>query len=71
RFLRASDFVQLGGETPLDLSVFDIDFSTIRIAVVPEAIGENVIIEWTFISDSTPDAFSGLTIDNINVADSN
>jgi len=71
RFLRASDFAQLGGETDLDLSVFDIDFSTIRIDVVPEAIGENVIIEWNFISDSTPDAFSGLTIDNINVDDSN
>ena len=69
RFLRASDLVQLGAATPLDMPVFDVDWIKIRIPVVPEAIGQNVIIEWNFVSDGGVDAFSGLSIDNVQVSD--
>ncbi len=67
RFLRAVDFLQLGAETAIDMAVFDIDYTSFSIPVVPEAMGENVIIEWTFLSDDSADAFSGLSIDDIEV----
>jgi hypothetical protein len=69
RFRRASDLVQLGAETAIDMSVFDDDYESVSIPVVPEAIGENVVIEWNFVSDASADAFSGLTIDNIEIAE--
>ena len=67
RFLRAADFLQLGAETAIDMTVFDIDYTSLSIPVVPEAMGENVIIEWNFVSDDSVDAFSGLSIDDIEV----
>ena len=67
RFLRSNDLVQLGAVTPIDMAPFDPDWITLSIPVVPEAIGETVIIEWNFTSDSSPDAFSGLSLDNIEV----
>ncbi len=67
RFLSAVDFLQLGAETAIDMAVFDIDYTSFSIPVVPEAMGENVIIEWTFLSDDSADAFSGLSIDDIEV----
>ncbi|MDP7494839.1 MAG: hypothetical protein QGI77_00320, partial [Roseibacillus sp.] len=69
RFRRASDLVQLGAETAIDMSVFDDDYESVSIPVVPEAIGENVVVEWNFVSDATADAFSGLTIDNIEIVE--
>ena len=35
--------------------------------VVPEALGEIVLIEWNFVSDASLDPFSGLAIDNVGV----
>jgi hypothetical protein len=67
RFLRAVDLLQLGAETALDMAVFDIDYVTLEVPVPTEAIGENVIIEWNFVSDGSVDNFSGLTIDDIEV----
>ncbi|MBP34889.1 MAG: hypothetical protein CMP31_04475, partial [Roseibacillus sp.] len=67
RFLRAADLLQLGAETALDMTVFDTDYTSLSIPVVPEALGENVIIEWNFVSEGSADAFSGLTIDDIEV----
>ena len=55
------------GEKPMDMEVFDNDWTTIRLPVAPEAIGENVLSEWNFVSDSDPDAFSGLSIDDVEV----
>ena len=69
RFLGAADLVQLGAATPLDMTVFDTDWIMIRMPVVPEAIGQDVIIEWNFVSDGGVDAFSGLSIDNVQVTD--
>ena len=69
RFLRASDLSQLGGEVPIDMEVFDNDWTTIRLPVPPQAIGETVLIEWNFISDDTPDTYSGLSIDDVRVGD--
>ncbi|NRB28028.1 MAG: hypothetical protein HRU37_10160, partial [Roseibacillus sp.] len=67
RFLRAADFLQLGAETALAMTVFNVDYTRLRIPVVPEALGENVIIEGNFISDGSADNFSGLSIDDIEV----
>ena len=69
RFLRAADFSQLGADTEIDMSVFDSSFTTIRMEIPPAAIGESVIIEWNFLSDSSGDDFTGLTIDDILVTD--
>ena len=69
RFLRASDLVQLGAEVAVGMDVFDNGWRTIRISIVPEAIGETVLIEWNFTSDDTPDSFSGLSIDDVRVSD--
>ena len=69
RFLRASDQVQLGADTQIDMAPLDFDWITFSFPVVPEAIGETVFIEWIFTSDSTPDPFSGFSIDNIEVTD--
>ena len=69
RFLRASDLEQLGGEVPIDMNIFDVDWTMIRLPVPPEAIGETVLIEWNFISDNTEDTFSGLSIDDVRVGD--
>ncbi len=69
RFLRAADFLQLGADADIEMEIFDSSYTSLSIPVVPEAIGENVIIEWTFSSDGSADAFSGLTIDNIEVAE--
>ena len=68
RFLRASDQVQLGAEIPIDMTAFDANWIGQTIPVEVEAIGESVIIEFNFVSDSSPDAFSGLSIDNIVVS---
>ena len=69
RFLRASDLEQLGAGEVLDMAVVDDDYRTLTVSVAPEAIGNEVIIEWNFVSDGTEDQFSGLTIDNVQVLD--
>ena len=67
RFLRAADQVQLGAEISIDMTAFDADYTSISVSVPVEAIRENVHIEFNFVSDSSPDAFSGLSIDNVKV----
>ena len=68
RFLRASDLLQLGEESVIDMTFFDAGWVAQTIPVVAEAIGESVVIEFNFVSDSSPDAFSGLSIDNVRMA---
>ena len=68
RFLRSSDQAQLGAELSIDMTLFDSDWVAQTIPVEPEAIGESVVIEFNFVSDSSPDAFSGLSIDNVRMA---
>ena len=67
RFLRASDREQLGNDVPLGMESLDNDYTRQRIEIVPEALGENIVIEFNFVSDGSEDAFSGLTIDNVVV----
>jgi len=67
RFRRAGDDVQLGPDHALDMTEFDTDYTGISVPVPVEALGENVRIEFNFVSDGTADAFSGLSIDNVNV----
>ncbi len=66
-FRRVGDDAQLGAATDLDMTVFDTDYTSISIPVPAEVIGENARIEFNFVSDGSPDAFSGLTIDNVTV----
>ncbi|MCH2064638.1 MAG: MSCRAMM family adhesin SdrC, partial [Roseibacillus sp.] len=67
RFLRAADEVQLGPDVPLDMTIFDIDWVPISIPIDPQAVGQNIIIEWNFVSDGSLDSFSGFSIDNVEV----
>ena len=66
RFLRASDLVQFGADLPIDMTPFDADWINLKFDVVPEALGENVLIEFNFTSDDDQQ-FSGLSLDNISV----
>ena len=67
RFLRSSDQSQLGADVPIDMMIFDVDYDAIEVLVPAAAIGESVLIEFNFVSDSTLDTFSGLCLDNILV----
>ncbi|NRB28350.1 MAG: hypothetical protein HRU37_11795, partial [Roseibacillus sp.] len=67
RFLRAADEVLLGEEVVIDMTILDIDYTTIEVLVPEAAIGESVMIEFQFSSDSSADIFSGLSLDNIRV----
>ena len=49
------------------MSVFDTDYLTITIPIAAEALGETILVEWNFVSDSSVDAFSGLSIDDVGV----
>ena len=68
RFLRATDEVQLGDAVDIDMAIFDTDWTTIELPVDPAALGETIIIEFNFTSDSSPDAFSGLSIDDVSIS---
>ena len=67
RFRRVGDDVQLGPGHDFDMTAFDTAYTSISVPVPVEALGENVRIEFNFVSDGTADAFSGLSIDNVNV----
>ena len=49
------------------MTEFDVDYVDVEVPVPVEALGENVIIEWNFVSDNSADSFSGLSIDDIEV----
>ena len=68
RFLRAADQVQLGAAVDVNMTILDTDWNTIEIPVDPAALGEVILIEFNFTSDSSADAFSGLSIDNVSVS---
>ncbi|MDE0596291.1 MAG: choice-of-anchor J domain-containing protein [Roseibacillus sp.] len=67
RFLDASSAIQLGFRQVIDMTVIDVDWSNLDIPVVPEALGQNIIIEINFVSDNSADFFSGLSIDNVRL----
>ena len=69
RFLRGTDLISLGEEFPIDMSILDTDWTAIRIPVPSNLIGGPLVIEWNFISDGSPDAFSGLSLDDVLVSD--
>ena len=68
RFLRASDQVVLGEEASIDMSVFDADYEKVEIPVPAEALGESILVEINFVSDTSADSYSGLTIDNVSLS---
>ena len=49
------------------MSIYDASWTGLTIPLIPEALGEVISIEVNFVSDDTPDAFSGLAIDNVKV----
>lgn len=49
------------------MTLLDTNYVSLSIPVSPEALGENVIIEFNFVSDGSPDDFSGLSLDNVIV----
>ena len=67
RFLRSDDGVQLGADVAIDMSIYDASWTGLTIPLIPEVLGEVISIEVNFVSDDTPDAFSGLAIDNVKV----
>ncbi|MCH2065447.1 MAG: choice-of-anchor J domain-containing protein, partial [Roseibacillus sp.] len=67
RFRRVGDDVQLGSDYAIDMTEFDTDYIDVSVPVPVEVIGENARIEFNFVSDGSADAFSGLSIDNVNV----
>ena len=67
RFLKASDLVQLGPVIGLEMDIFDDRYVRQSVDVNKEAMGQQMIIEFRFISDSSADMYSGLTIDNVLV----
>ena len=69
RFLRAEDLTPLGASTDLELTVVDNDYVNFQLTVVPEAVGQEVIIEWNFLSDASTDFYSGISLDDILVTD--
>ena len=69
RFLRGTDLISLGEEFPIDMSILDTDWTAIQIPVPSNLIGGPLVIEWNFISDGSPDAFSGLSLDDVLVSD--
>ena len=69
RVLRSSDLTLLGDEIPIDMNIFDNDWSTIRVPLPKNSIGTSVVIEWNFISDDSLDAFSGLSLDDVTASD--
>ena len=60
-------FWAVAHDLPIDMTIFDADYTTIEILVPADAIGESVLIEFNFVSDGTLDGYSGLSLDNILV----
>ena len=50
------------------MTVFDTEWTSIEIPVDSAALGETILIEFNFQSDSSPDAFSGISIDNVSIS---
>jgi hypothetical protein len=70
RFLRGDSLDQLGAEVAIDMSTLDTTYQLLTIPIQQEVLGEaEVIVEWNFQSDDSPDVFSGLTIDNIVIGE--
>ena len=70
RFLRGDSLDQLGAEVAIDMTTLDTTYQLLTIPIQQEVLGEaEVIVEWSFQSDDSPDVFSGLTIDNIVIGE--
>ena len=67
RFLDSAGLIQLGFRQPIDMTILDGEWTNLVIPVIPEALGQNIIIEINFISDNSVDSFSGLSIDNVRL----
>jgi len=68
RFLKAEDGTLLGDPANIDMTVFDTEWISIEIPVNDAALGETILIEFNFQSDSSADAFSGISIDNVSIS---
>ena len=68
RFVRADDESPLGADIPVDMSILDNDWNPAEVEVPAEALIYGVQFEIQFISDSTGDSYSGLSLDNFEVS---
>ena len=68
RFVRADDESPLGADIPVDMSILDNDWNPAEVEVPAEALIDGVQFEIQFISDSTGDSYSGLSLDNFEVS---
>jgi hypothetical protein len=66
RILKASDLSELQVIDP-DVFALDTDFSSFSAELDAVVLGETVIIEFQYLSNSSVDPFSGWTIDNVEV----
>ncbi len=66
RIIRSSDLSELG-TFDADLSQVDSDWTEFSAPLPAAAIGETIIIEFSFTSDETLDLFSGWSIDNVEI----
>lgn len=66
RILKSSDFTELGTLNP-DLLNIDVDWVQFSADLPAAALGESIIIEFSFTSDGSNDAFSGWSLDNVEV----
>ena len=52
------------------MTTLDTTYQLLTIPIQQEVLGQaEVIVEWNFQSDDSPDVFSGLTIDNIVIGE--
>ena len=66
--MRADDESPLGADIPVDMSILDNDWNPAEVEVPAEALIDGVQFEIQFISDSTGDSYSGLSLDNFEVS---
>ena len=66
RILRASDLGLLGDIDP-DSTVVDPDWESFSEILPASAVGEEIVLEFWFTSDASADAFSGWSIDNVEI----
>ena len=67
RILKSSDQSVLATFDP-DLGIIDDEWTEFTTPLPANAIGEEIIVEFGFTSDSSDDDFSGWSIDNVEIA---
>jgi hypothetical protein len=67
RILRSSDGVQLGADIDMNVEGADVTWQAFSGEFPPEAVGELVVVEWSFFSGPAVLLFGGWYLDNVEV----